>query len=123
MNLELARLGYRILMMFATIDGHYDTREGAIMLRYIERQLGDISNFDLDEQNQILLNIPLGKHLEACMQYARDFNTMADEEEKVDLIYHAFEILSSEDEVQEDEKQLFLKVAAIFDIEVEEMLK
>ncbi len=122
MNIELVRLGYKILMVFTIVDGRYTVKEGSFLVKYIEKHLGSINDFDLDVQNSELLSIPTGAHYEMCMGFTDRFNQQATEEDKIDLIYYAFEIINITEPMTAKEEELFREVSDHLGIDVSDML-
>jgi hypothetical protein len=109
-----AALGYRILMLLATIDHHYEVSEGALMIRFVDKMTKN--GIDIEKQNSYLLNQSPTELLNRFVKWLTLFSRIANPQERADLMYYAFEIANHPQHNNDLERKMLMKTGQLLDI-------
>ena len=116
----ISKLGFNILLVFAFIDGRYVAEEGHHIARYIRDRIR--REHESAEMDKVAIYLDITIAYSSAIEYMKQFTLIANEEDKLQLIRAAYEVIGADNIIEVEERQLFNAMGNIFDMDLEPML-
>lgn len=112
---------FTILYVISSIDGETSATENELVMKYLKQNEG---NIDFDHK-EIMKEITLLDELdqeEKLIEAANEFNSSANEEEKLSLLNFALNLVISDGKIKTEEISMFNILGKIWNIEISKLI-
>jgi hypothetical protein len=114
MEKNQVKLGFKILMISAVVDGRYDIKEGQVIEKFMQKFAPNSLVADFEDEHKELLEIEKNTHFDFCVEYAKSFDITSSQKEKLELIYYIHEVVYKDGNITDNEKKLLTMIAEVF---------
>jgi len=118
--MNLAQSGFHMLMILSVVDGKYDVAEGKVIVNYLTKNYD--SEFDLDQENKSLLDIPKELIPEHFKDAAADFLHHSTEAQRLDFIAFAFRLTRADGKIAREENKILTSLSHFWNIDIQPLM-
>jgi len=119
--MNLAQSGYHMLMILSVVDGKYDVAEGKVIVNYLTKNYD--SEFDLDDENKALLEIPKELIPEHFKDAAAEFLRHSSEPQRIDFIAFAYRLTAADGKVEREENKILHSLSHFWNIDIAPLME
>lgn len=118
MNKAIA--GYHMLMILSVVDGNYEVAEGKVIVDFLAKNYQ--LHIDIEKENQALLEVDKHRIPQHFGQSAREFESVTNEEERIDFLMFAYKLIMAEGKLAMEEEKIFISLAHLWKIDVKPIM-
>lgn len=112
---------FTILYVISSIDGDTSASENELIMKFLNDNQGEI-NFDPKEVMKSIVLLDELDQEEKLTEAAEEFKGVASEEEKLNLLNFALNLVISDGKIKTEEIQMFNILGKIWNIEISKLI-